>query len=290
MNKSKLYVGCLLALFFCGGNQALAISESGQDNHVEWQRLTSWNFGAKPLAMVHSLDAKYLFVLTEGQQVEVYNNQGQLQGSIPVDPGVTAIDIAPQGELLYLLDSSRQTFTAVAISFVIAVDTGDAPYKGPANAPVSMVLFTDFECPYCRGVGPLLEEVLAQNPQTVKLVFKNMPLKFHNMAEPAARAALAAHEQGKFWEYHDRLFAESALNEALFTKIAQDLGLDLARFNQARESAPILAKVQKDLVDAQQAGVTGTPTIFINGRLPKQRNLETIQAIIDDELRKLGKS
>ncbi|MEE4135480.1 MAG: DsbA family protein, partial [Desulforhopalus sp.] len=99
-----------------------------------------------------------------------------------------------------------------------------------------------------------------------------------------------AHEQGKFWEYHDRLFAESELNEALLTKIAQDLGLDLARFNQARESAPIQAKVQKDLVDAQQAGVTGTPTIFINGRLPKQRNLETIQAIIDDELRKLGKS
>jgi protein-disulfide isomerase len=290
MNKKKLSTACLLALLCCGGNQALAISESGQDNRVEWQRLASWTLGAKPLAMVHSLDAKYLFVLTENQKVEVYNNQGQLQGSIPVDPGVTAIDIAPQGELLYLIDGSTQTFTAVAISFVVAVDTADAPFKGPADAPVTMVLFTDFECPYCRSVGPVLEEVLAKNPQTVKLVFKNMPLKFHNMADPAARAALAAHEQGKFWEYHDRLFAENALNEALLTKIAEDLGLDLARFNQARESAPIQAKLQKDLVDAQQAGVTGTPTIFINGRLPKQRNLETIQAIIDDELRKLGKS
>ncbi len=136
---------------------------------------------------------------------------------------------------------------------------------------------------------PLLEQVLEKNPQTVKLVFKNMPLNFHQMAMPAARAALAAGEQGKFWEFHDRLFAEKKLSPEVIMQIAQDLKLDIPRFEKDMASPMIQAKINKDLMDAQKAGVTGTPAAFINGRLPKQRSLEAFQAIIDDELKKSDK-
>jgi protein-disulfide isomerase len=132
--------------------------------------------------------------------------------------------------------------------------------------------------------------VLEKNPQTVKLVFKNMPLKFHQMAMPAARAALAAQEQGKFWEFHDRLFAEKKLSKVSIARIAQELNLDNARFEKDMASPEIQARINKDLQDAQKAGVTGTPTAFINGRLLKQRSLEGFQAIIDDELRKRGET
>jgi protein-disulfide isomerase len=132
--------------------------------------------------------------------------------------------------------------------------------------------------------------VLEKNPQTVKLVFKNMPLKFHQMAMPAARAALAAQEQGKFWEFHDRLFAEKKLSKVSIARIAQELNLDNARFEKDMASPEIQARINKDLQDAQKAGVTGTPTAFINGRLLKQRSLEGFQAIIDDELRKRGEN
>jgi protein-disulfide isomerase len=131
--------------------------------------------------------------------------------------------------------------------------------------------------------------VLEKNPQTVKLVFKNMPLNFHKMAKPAASAAFAAREQGKFWEFHDRLFAEKKLSQEGINKIALDLKLDMPRFQKDRLSPKIQEMITKDLRDAKKAGVTGTPTAFINGRIPKQRSLGGFQAIIDDELRKLVK-
>lgn len=114
-----------------------------------------------------------------------------------------------------------------------------------------------------------------------------MPLNFHKMAQPAHKAALAAHEQGKFWEFHDKLFAAQKLSPELFNTIATELQLDIPKFNADRASAKIQSYLNKDLGDAKKAGVTGTPTAFINGRKLKQRSLPGFQALIDDELRKL---
>ncbi|BCL61047.1 hypothetical protein DGMP_17400 [Desulfomarina profundi] len=129
--------------------------------------------------------------------------------------------------------------------------------------------------------------MLEKNPETVKIVFKNMPLKFHKSADPAARAALAAKEQGKFWEFHDKLFAADKLNMDIIKKIAVELKLDMAQFEKDMNSPRIRARLEKDLLDAQKAGVTGTPTVFINGRTPKRRSLAGFQLIINDELTKL---
>jgi protein-disulfide isomerase len=289
MKFPRLSACCLAAVLIGSGASAATMPDSGQDKRVEWKIQQTWPIAGKTLAMVNSLDGKWVFLLSDKQQVQVFNTQGQLQGSIPVDDGVSAIDISPQGELLYLINNTKQSFSSVAISFVVDIDTTGAPFKGPADAPVTMTLFTDFECPYCRQIIPLLDEVLEKNPKTVKLSFKNMPLKFHKLAEPSAKAALAAHEQGKFWPFHDKLFAEQKLTEETIKKTAVDLKLDIPRFEKDMESPGVQSKLQKDMLDAQSAGVTGTPTVFINGRTPRQRNLEGFQAIIDDELQKLGK-
>ena len=116
-----------------------------------------------------------------------------------------------------------------------------------------------------------------------------MPLRFHKMAIPSALAALAAQEQGKFWEFHDRLFAEKQLSEEAILAIARDLNLDMKKFNNDRHSGRLQTRLQKDMLEAQDAGVTGTPTVFINGRTPHQRSLEGYQSLIDDELRKQAK-
>lgn len=131
---------------------------------------------------------------------------------------------------------------------------------------------------------PLLEQVLKQNPETVKVVFKNMPLKNHQMAEPAALAALAAGEQNKFWEYHDLLFAESKIKPDSLKKIAEKLGLDLDRFEKDMKSPTILAKLTKDASEANTLGITGTPTVFVNGRLINEKSVEGIQRQIDEVL------
>lgn len=136
---------------------------------------------------------------------------------------------------------------------------------------------------------PLLEQVLEDNPDSIKIVLKNMPLKFHKYADPSARAALAAGEQGKYWEFHDELFVISPkLDSKAILGIAKKLGLDLNKFRKDMNSPAIKKKIAKDLRDAKAAGVTGTPTIFVNGVKVKDRSLPAIQQLIDEELEAKG--
>lgn len=288
MNYSKMFTGCILSLAIATQTQA-GIGESGKDNLVEWNVVNQWSTGSKTLDMVHSLDGKLVYLLTDKAQVKIFNKAGELQGAIPVNSTVSSIDIAPQGEKLYLIDNATNLFQTVNVAFVHTINTKDSPFEGPADAPVTLTLFTDFQCPFCSKMGPLIDQVKKNNPKTLKIVLKNMPLNFHKMARPAAYASLAAHEQNKFWEFHDLLFKEKSLSLEKIDNIAKKLKLDMKKFKSDMQSKEILAKVEKDILDAKEAGVTGTPTVFINGRRPKQRNPQAYQNIINEELKKLAK-
>ena len=127
--------------------------------------------------------------------------------------------------------------------------------------------------------------MLEKYPGKVKLVFKNFPLRNHAQARPAAIAALAAGEQGKFWEYHDKIFENyKALNDDAFQKFARELGLDVKAFNVARKKPELAAVVNRDMQEGGRAGVRGTPTIFVNGRRLQQRSLDGFSQAIDREL------
>jgi protein-disulfide isomerase len=136
---------------------------------------------------------------------------------------------------------------------------------------------------------PLLEQVLERNPQNVKLVFKNFPLRNHKFAMKAAAAALAAEEQGKFWEFHDLLFKNyNRINDEQIRTIALGLGFDVKEFEVKMKNPEIQARIRQDMRDGSQAGVRGTPTIFINGKRLKDRSLKGFQAVIDKELEKIA--
>ena len=130
--------------------------------------------------------------------------------------------------------------------------------------------------------------MLEQYPNDVKLVFKNFPLtRIHKFAMNAAVAALAAHQQGKFWEFHAELFKNyNTLNDEKFTEIAQSVALDMEQFKGDMQNPALAAMVQRDLKDGVEAGVRGTPSIFVNGRLLEQRSLPGFKQIIDEELAK----
>lgn len=132
---------------------------------------------------------------------------------------------------------------------------------------------------------PLLEQVLEQNQGKVKIVFKNMPLRFHKFADPSARAALAAGEQGKFWEFHDELFKVEKLSDQAIRDVAVKIGLDMGRYEADMNSPAIKQQVNKDISDAQKAGVTGTPTVFINGQRLKNRSPQGFQELINEALK-----
>jgi protein-disulfide isomerase len=134
---------------------------------------------------------------------------------------------------------------------------------------------------------PVLEQVLEKNPNQVKLVFKNFPLRNHKFAMPAAIASLAAGKQGKFWEFHDLLFKDhNRLNEQKVKEIAQQLNLDMEKFEKDRKDPRIRAMINRDLVEGNQAGVRGTPTVFINGRLLRNRTMAGFQELIEKALKK----
>jgi protein-disulfide isomerase len=132
--------------------------------------------------------------------------------------------------------------------------------------------------------------VLERNAGNVKIVFKNMPLRSHQFAEPAARAAMAANEQGKFWEFYHELFTTQKLSGPAIEAIAVKLQLDMVRFKQDMASPKIQQKIMTDMKDAGEVGVTGTPAIFINGKALRNREPEAIQKIIDDELKNVKSS
>ena len=131
--------------------------------------------------------------------------------------------------------------------------------------------------------------MLDKYPEKIKLVFRNFPLANHKFARTAAAAALAADRQGKFWEFHDRLFQNyNSLDHAKIQNIASVLGLDMTRFTRDMRDPAIQRLILRDMREGQKAGVRGTPTMFINGKLVKKRNLQDIQRMIDRELKKSG--
>ena len=132
--------------------------------------------------------------------------------------------------------------------------------------------------------------MLEKNPDTLKVVYKAFPLRSHQMALPAVKAALAANKQGRFWDFHDKIFADlRGLDQQKLNQIATDLGLDMASFARDLGDRDIQQMINRDLRDGQTSGVTGTPTLFVNGFRVENRSPEGIQDMIDRELRKLGK-
>jgi protein-disulfide isomerase len=136
---------------------------------------------------------------------------------------------------------------------------------------------------------PLLEQVLEKNPKTVKIVFKNFPIRSHKFAAQAAVAALAADRQGKFWEFHDELFNNyNRLKEEKVQEIAAKLKLNKVRFEKDRKDPLLLEQIRQDVNEGVRAGVRGVPAVFVNGRKLKDRSLKGFQALIDKELEILG--
>ncbi len=269
---------------------ASATISAGTDGRLNWSVRSTWKLDVKPLDFVQSLDNRKVFVLGNDARVHVFTQDGTLLGSIPVDRSTSAIDIAPRGEMLYLINDADNTYTALDVSVIQAIDISGAPVMGKADAPVTMVIFSDFQCPYCSKTLPLLKQVLDHNRDSLKIVFKHMPLPMHNMAEPAALAAIAAQNQGKFWQMHDALFASKPLTREKIDQAAQQIGLDMARFRKDMNSPETRQKLARDMMDARKAEVSGTPTLFINGRRVTNRSEQAIQQMIDQELKKASDS
>jgi protein-disulfide isomerase len=168
------------------------------------------------------------------------------------------------------------------------IDTKGSPARGPESARVSIVEFSDFQCPFCSRVTPTMNKLASEYGDQVRIVFKNLPLSIHPKAAGAHAAAEAAHRQGKFWEMHDRIFANQRnLEPEVFEGYAKDLGLDMDRYRADVASSDVKKRISTDMAEAQKLGVTGTPGFFVNGRFVSgAQPFETFKRLVDEELGK----
>ena len=172
---------------------------------------------------------------------------------------------ANKGEAKMLAGSAPTPGKPEAPKAPVKITIGDAPSKGPANAKVTIVTYTDFECPFCSRFATNLDEAIKGNPD-VRIVLKQFPLPFHKNADLAAQASLAAHAQGKFWEMHDKIFANAkALTRADLEGYATETGLNMAKFKEALDKGTYAQQVKDETAEGQKIGVQGTPSWFVNG-------------------------
>ena len=225
-------------------------------------------------------------------------NKAQIAVQIP-GPKAQALPQVRQ----YMIDSSRRRYRTMMInnlrrSYRITTNldplrteiaTTGHPSKGPANAVVTIVEFADFECPFCGGLHPTLKQVERAYPDKVRFVFRQFPLvNSHPNAQKAAEASLCANEQQRFWEFHDSMYGnQSELGVAALKQRAVTLRMNAAAFNMCLDSGKHAETIRKDQEESRKAGVSSTPTTFINGRLlAGNQPYAVIREIVEDELRR----
>jgi protein-disulfide isomerase len=231
---------------------------------------------------------------TEAEIQQVYDaNKAQLQGQTleAVKPRIVEFlkeQKAGARRAQYIDELKGKYKTVVNLRPpVVDIGTGGRPEKGPKDAPVTMIVFSDYECPFCRRAETTVEQVLKAYDGKIRYVFRDYPLPFHAKARPAAVAANCAIPQGKFWEFNQKLFAGDLGPEGL-KKIATEVGLDQKKFD-ACVAKNDQSSIEKDMADGSAVGVNGTPAFFINGRmLSGAQPFEAFKEVIDQELAQAG--
>lgn len=219
-------------------------------------------------------------------------NQGRVQGASldqvrqPIRNYLTQerMQLARQRYLEELKSKTPVRVTLEPPRLTVAAAKGAV--KGGANAPIEIIEFSDFQCPFCQRAQPTIEQVLKTYGDRVRLVYRHFPLGNHPQARPAAEASECAAEQSRFWPYHDKLFANpSRLADADLKQHAAELGLDVSKFNACVDSHKYKAQVETDMRDGEEAGVSGTPAFFINGRMISgAQPFDAFKRVIEEEL------
>lgn len=226
-----------------------------------------------------------------GEEIDAFfaENEGRLRGEREELEDQVRVHLARQRFVEQLEDGHDIEY--LLEPYRLPVDPGNGPSRGEAEAPVTIVEWSDFECPYCKQVLPTLERLLEEYPTEVRLVFRHFPLHAaHPNAQAAAEAAVCAQDQGAFWELHDLMFEEQdTLSAADLKDKAERAGINAEAFAACAEAEDTPARVEADRRAGIEVGVNGTPALFVNGRpLAGAVAYEDLARVVEDELERLS--
>lgn len=280
MLRGFIGVMALSVLTLCAGPVSSA--------QTDWTVQQTLALDGEPLDMVTATNSQRVYVLNTLGEILVYAFNGKLKGKIDVGTDAFKIKAGPKEDMLFLLRRNSKNMQAITINLTENIDIQGSPIKGSPSAPVTIAVFSDFQCPYCARLVPVLEQLLGKYPRKVKVVFKQFPLRSHAFAIKAAQATIAAHQQGKFWEFHDLLFKQyKQINDKKIEEVRIQLGLNAEKFKKEMNAPQTMAKIRADAANGSSAGVRGTPTVFINGKLLRDKSLNGFQRAIGAALEAL---
>ena len=274
--------------------------EQGLDRLVE-QKLMETEAAARGIDVLALQQAEIQGKISEVTDAEVatwyQENQARVQGR-PMEqiaPQIKQFLTQQRGqtvqeEFIKSLRGKYKTRILMDVARVAVAEAGSPSKGGPVGSPVTIIEFSDFQCPFCSRVNPSIDQAKATFGDKVRFVFRQFPLNIHPQAPKAAEASLCANEQGKFWEMHDALFAnQQKLSVPDLKATALTIGVDAAKFDACLDSGKMAEIVARDMADGQTAGVSGTPALFVNGRFINGAvPYEELAKVINDELSRKG--
>ena len=288
MKKNFFGVYSFLILIFCTlcllGFQKRVLAK------VDWAVLENITLNDTPQDIAISNDGATAYILGV-KNILIYNIQEKkVVDTIPITGKHTQIAISTSGEKLFLTDQESKQLTIIEVSEVFNIEIASSPIIGNKDAPVTLVAFLDFQCPYCSRVYPIIEQLLDKYPKDVKLIIKHYPLRMHKFAKKSSIASLAAARQDKYKEMAKILLSNyKNLNDQTITKYAQDAGLDMQKFNGSLNDPALLKIVNQDMKLGGKVKVKGVPALFINGLRVKSRSLQALSNMVEKELNKAKK-
>ncbi len=280
MKKLLLSLGLIAALLL-GTEPALA--------KTEWKLEPVVELDEKPIDTALTADGKKAYVLTK-KNILIYRvDEGRIIDAIPLEKKYNSISVAPKGDVLLLTRGSifEKTISKITLYQTFDIPIGTSPIIGPADARATLTVFSDFQCPYCTKEFSVIEQLLKKYPTDLKVVFKHFPLRSHKFATQAAIAALAAEKQGKYLDLMREMYKNyRSLNETTLQEYAGNVGLNLEKFEQDRKNKTFKQQIQRDRQLARTIGVRGVPSLYINGQTVKNRSLQGLAGMVDQELTK----
>ncbi len=280
--------------------QRQQLLEQGLDRLVE-QKLMETEAAARGIDLLALQQAEIQGKITEVTDADVsawyQENQARIQGR-PLEqiaPQIKQYLTQQRGQsvqeaFIKSLRAKYKTRILMDVARTEVAEAGSPAKGGPVGSPVTIIEFSDFQCPFCGRVNPSIAQAKEAYGDKLRIVFRQFPLNIHPMAPKAAEAALCANEQGKFWEMHDAMFSDQQkLTVPDLKASAAKIGVDATKFDACLDGGKMAEIVARDMADGQKAGVTGTPALFVNGRFINGAvPYEELSKVINDELSRKG--
>lgn len=254
---------------------------------VDWTMMKQYKFDEKPLDITSSPKGEFIFILVPGKILVYSDYEKRLTTPIPIEKGFNRITYSERNQSIIATGEELKLLKIIKVEQVFNIDYTGSPYIGSLNAPVTLTVFSDYQCPHCLVLEEVLQDVLKKYRGKIRLIVKNNPLDIDDSSALGAKAALAAAMQGKFEQFHEVLFKNSeSIDVVSLSGIANQLNMDMNKFKRDMHSPLVDQIIQRDIANAKQIGVTGTPALFINGKRLKNRSFGNIMAKVEAELNK----